>query len=159
MKNRILHTLIVLSLLTGCNPPEKDDLLPTIDMQTDGAFPADCATIQRGSTFIFKATFRDNEELGSYSIEMHHNFDHHTHSTSSVECSMDPVKVAVHPFHYLEEFAIPDNKTEYKATVQIAVPDSVDPGDYHFMIRVTDRAGWQALKGISVRIKSEPQLN
>jgi hypothetical protein len=40
----------------------------------------------------------------------------------------------------------------YEATTQITIPADVDPGDYHFMIRLTDKEGWQTLKGLSIKI-------
>jgi hypothetical protein len=158
MKNRNLYFLILLPLLWGgvsCSDADKDDQLPVIDMTGDADYPMDCISLLRGETFTFHATFSDNIELGSYSIEMHHNFDHHTHSTSTAECELDPVKTAVNPFIFLEEYSIPGGLTTYFPTVQIEIPDTIDTGDYHFMVRLTDKAGWQALKGISVKIVDE----
>lgn len=31
--------------------------------------------------------------------------------------------------------------------------DDTDPGDYHFMIRLTDRAGWQQLKAMAIKVE------
>jgi hypothetical protein len=36
--------------------------------------------------------------------------------------------------------------------LEITIPNDVDEGDYHFMIRVVDVNGWQAMKGLSVKI-------
>nr|WP_229206214.1 DUF4625 domain-containing protein [Dyadobacter fermentans] len=38
------------------------------------------------------------------------------------------------------------------ANQQIDVPADIDPGDYHFMIRLTDKEGWQTIRGISIKI-------
>ncbi len=40
----------------------------------------------------------------------------------------------------------------YDAKVDITVPDDIDTGDYHFMVRLTDKSGWQQLKAISIKI-------
>jgi hypothetical protein len=32
------------------------------------------------------------------------------------------------------------------------VPEDVDTGDYHFLIKVTDKEGWQAIRGLSIDI-------
>lgn len=143
----------LLLLLFACtDDAEKDEELPVIDMSASASFPQNCGTVYRGESFTFRAMFTDNVELGSFSIEMHNNFDHHTHSTDITDCEMDPVKTPVKPLLYIEEFEITEGMKDYEATVQIAVPADVDPGDYHFMVRLTDAAGWQALKGISVKI-------
>lgn len=154
MFNRLKYIVLILSFIAlgfSCDDM-KDEELPVIDMTGEDAFPQNCVTVYRGESFIFHARFTDNVELGSFSIEMHNNFDHHTHSTSATECEMDPVKEAVNPLLFIDEFDIPENLTEYEATVQVDVPAGVDPGDYHFMVRLTDQSGWQTFKGISVKI-------
>lgn len=138
--------------VSSCEDETKDEELPVIDMSGETAFPQNCVTVYRGESFTFNARFTDNVELGSYSIEMHNNFDHHSHSTSSVECEMEPVKLAVKPLLFIDEYTIPDGKTEYSASIEIYVPTDVDTGDYHFMVRLTDKSGWQTFKGISVKI-------
>lgn len=138
--------------LNGCSDDDKDDIYPDIDMAGNDAFPVNCSVIHPGETFTFKAVFTDNEELGAFSLEIHDNFDHHTHSTDVVECEMESDKEPVNPFHFIEEYNIPSGMVSYEAEVDIAVPEDVDTGDYHFMVRLTDASGWQILKGIAVKI-------
>lgn len=152
MKKLTLLFLLTAFLSSGCDDLTKDEEAPVIDMSAADAFPGDCARIKRGETFTVRAIFTDNQELGSYSISIHHNFDHHTHSTSAVECEMDPLKAAVQPFLNISENSIAPGTTRYAATVNIAIPATVDTGDYHCMIRLTDQAGWQSFKGISIKI-------
>lgn len=151
---KLIQLFIITATFIGssCDDLTKDEEVPFIDMSASDAFPGDCARIKRGDTFTFKATFTDNQELGSYSISIHHNFDHHTHSTSAVECDMDPVKTAVQPFLNITEYSIAPGTKQYTADVNISVPATVDTGDYHFMVRLTDQAGWQSFKGISIKI-------
>ena len=54
-----------------------------------------------------KVRFTDNAELGSYSINIHNNFDHHSHSTEVEECNMDPVKEPVNPYVFIQDYDIP----------------------------------------------------
>jgi len=155
MKKQIKNILLLLlfAFLFSCTGDNgKDDEMPVIDMTGDTAFPQNCATVYRGGNFTFAATFTDNEALGSFSIEIHNNFDHHTHSTDIADCEMEPVKSPVNPLLFIEEFDIPEGQRIYEASVGIAIPADVDTGDYHFMVRVTDAEGWQALKGISFKI-------
>lgn len=139
----------------SCNDDNKDDIYPVIDMSEENAFPSNCAVVHPGETFTFRAVFSDNRELGSYSIEIHHNFDHHTHSTDVEECEMEPDKEPDQPFKFIEEYDIPPGQKQYEAQVDISVPDTIDTGDYHFMVRLTDASGWQTLKGISIKILDE----
>ena len=54
---------------------------------------------------------------------------------------------------YNQAQAIPAGLKSYEAKVDIPIPQDIAPGDYHFMIRLTDKAGWQELKAISIKIK------
>lgn len=151
MKNSIffLFLLTVTFAFIACDDTVKDDEMPVINMKGDG-FPQNCVTVYKGESFTFKALFTDNIELGSYSIEMHHNFDHHTHSTSPDECDLDPIKSPVAPLYFQNQYTIPAGKTTFSASQVIEIPQNVDSGDYHFMVRLTDQSGWQTFEGISV---------
>jgi hypothetical protein len=92
-------------------------------------------------------------ELGIYNIEIHNNFDHHSHSTDAVECDSESKKKPINPFVFNRDFPIPVGKTVFEADNTILIPMDVDTGDYHFMIRLTDKAGWQQLKAVSIKIK------
>lgn len=153
MKKLLLSLTLVLSvLLYSCSKTETDQEYPEIIMDQAGSFPLNCDTLCIGETFSFSALFTDNASLGSYSIEIHNNFDHHTHSTDIDACVIDPDKVPVNPFLTIQEFDIPAGLTRYEAMNEFAVPEGVDDGDYHFMIRLTDEEGWQSIKGISVKL-------
>lgn len=142
------------AIISSCSSDdaEIDTEYPVIDISAAAAFPIQCSTIERGQTFTFKAKFNDNVELGSYSLDIHHNFDHHTHSTEVESCEMDAIKKPVKPMLFINNYTIPTGVKSYEATAQIAIPSDVDPGDYHFMIRLTDKEGWQTLKGLSIKI-------
>ncbi|UZD23213.1 DUF4625 domain-containing protein [Algoriphagus halophytocola] len=146
--------LVLSMILFACGEDEK----PAIDLEypeiiaTADSFPIQCSVVERGSTLEFKALFSDNVELGSYSLDIHHNFDHHTHSTEVNDCESDPVKAAVNPMLFIQTYTIPTGLNEYEAEAEIDIPSDIDPGDYHFLIRVTDKEGWQTLQGISIKI-------
>ena len=125
---------------------------PEISEQGITANPIDCQVYHRGETIPFSYVFTDNDELGKYNIEVHHNFDHHTHSTSATTCSMDDVKEAQNPWVFNQDFNIPDGQKSFSAREDIKIPTNIDTGDYHFMIRLTDKAGWQQIKSIAIKI-------
>lgn len=155
-KFRIIIALGILSLALSCSKDAEtaDTEYPVIDANFTEAFPQQCGVVQRGETFVFRARFNDNVALGSFSIDVHNNFDHHSHSTEYGECTMEPEeKTPVKPFKYVESFEISNAPVTYEAEVEIEVPDDVDPGDYHFEIKVVDQTGWQTLRGLSIKIQ------
>lgn len=166
MKRSTLHLLYLFFVatvmgaavsLTSCSSDDNDDVTvndkekPQIE---DGALPnpIDCQQYKRGETIAFRYTFTDNVELGNFNLEIHNNFDHHTHSTSAGDCPLDPKKNPVTPWVYNQDYTIPADLKSYEAKVDITIPKDIDPGDYHFMIRVTDKSGWQQLKAVSIKI-------
>lgn len=125
---------------------------PEISEQGITANPIDCQVYHRGETIPFCYVFTDNDELGKYNIEVHHNFDHHTHSTSATTCSMDAIKEEQNPWEFNQDFNIPDGQKSFSAREDIKIPTNIDTGDYHFMIRLTDKAGWQQIKSVAIKI-------
>lgn len=157
MKRITLATLVIffLVLFAGCGKDEQviDNERPSINIDFAGAFPVQCSELTRGEPFVFKARFSDNVELGSFNVNIHDNFDHHSHSTEIEECPLGEKKNAVNPFEFIRSYDIPANSKTYETNLEIAIPSDVDPGDYHFMITVTDINGWSKMVGLSIKIK------
>ena len=149
----VATVMTVAVCLTSCSSDDDDTKVSDREKPeiVDGELPnpIDCQQYKRGETIAFRYTFTDNVELGNFNIEIHNNFDHHTHSTSAGDEKKSPVK----PWVYNQDQAIPSGLKSYEAKVDIAIPNDIDPGDYHFMIRLTDKAGWQQLKAVSIKVK------
>jgi len=156
MKKNIL-TFTLLCALCACSSSDdngpKDMTYPEISQEGIVANPTDCQVYQRGGMIPFNYVFKDDTELGSYNIEIHNNFDHHTHSTSSVECPMEEKKTPQNAWVYNKDFSIPAGQRTYTSRVDIPIPGDIDAGDYHFMIRLTDKAGWQQLHAVAIKIQ------
>ena len=160
----LLSLLILLTsilLMLQCSRDNVDKVKPVINMDIDDAFPVNCDTLCFGDTVTISILFTDNVELGSknaYSIDIHNNFDHHSHSTSIVECDQDGIKDPVNPYLLLQSFDIPEGVNFYnpKLKLEISSKDKngvkYDEGDYHFFISVSDKEGWSAQKGLSIKI-------
>nr|WP_321357301.1 DUF4625 domain-containing protein [uncultured Draconibacterium sp.] len=155
----LLFSLFMLLLFLGaCSDSEETDQeKPTIDISFTDAFPTNCDTIYFGEPFELKVLYADNVELGGYSIDIHNNFDHHSHSTEVTECSLNPKKDPVNPFVFIDNYSIPNGLTEYTTSMSISVPadNSIglfDEGDYHFFIILTDEEGWSIQKGLSIKM-------
>ncbi|HBG42039.1 MAG TPA: hypothetical protein DDZ96_03485 [Porphyromonadaceae bacterium] len=152
--------LLSMSAFVSCEKEEIDKEKPQIDIDFEGAFPQNCATVYFGVPFQVKTLFRDNVELGSYRIDIHHNFDHHSHSTEVSECTPDPVKEAVNPYVFIQDYPLPGGQEEFLTDLSITLPASNDKGpfedgDYHFMITLTDKQGWSTQKGLSIKIRHQ----
>ena len=149
--------LFVLFVFATCNDKEIDDQEPEIDLTITDAFPTNCDTLYFGEPFTLKMLFTDNVELGSFSIDIHNNFDHHSHSTEVTECNLGDVKEPVNPYLSIEEYDIPEGLDAYQTSQEIIISDGnskgkFDEGDYHFFIRLVDKTGWEVQKGLSVKI-------
>lgn|SRR5690606_10402845 len=156
MRNYFRLALLAVTLgfyACGGNEDQIDTEAPIINMAFDEAFPQQCEVLQRGQTYTIEALFTDNFELGSYSLDIHHNFDHHTHSTYVTECERQPKKEAVNPWLIIEGHEIPGGQKSHRISLALSVPTDVDTGDYHLMIKLTDREGWQTIKGISISVR------
>jgi len=160
MKNIRILPLIFLALafLSSCEKDEAIDLeKPVIDLSIPDAFPVNCDTLYFGESFEFNVLFSDNAELGSFSIDIHNNFDHHSHSTEVTECDLDPMKEPVNPFLFIEDYAISEEVNELETNRPIFIPAGdddglYDEGDYHFFISLTDKEGWSDQIGLSIKI-------
>jgi hypothetical protein len=156
MRKQLYYTLLpALFVAASCKKESTakiDTVYPVINISGSNAFPIQCSTVKRGEKFSFRAELNDNSALGSVSVDIHHNFDHHTHSTELTSCSMEAVKVPVKPFLLIQSYPIPSGLSRFEVIQEIAVPSDIDTGDYHFMIRLTDKEGWQTIKGLSIKI-------
>lgn len=150
----LVAVLIPFLVFTSCSSDKEeiDTEYPVIDVSASNAFPIQCSQVNRGEKITFRAKFTDNAALGSYSLDIHHNFDHHSHSTEVSNCTPDPIKKPVNPMLYINSVTIQNTEKSYEAVQEITIPTDVDPGDYHFLIRLTDKEGWQTIKGLSIKI-------
>ena len=149
--------LFVLFVFTTCSKKDIDDQDPEIDLTISDAFPTNCDTLYFGEAFTFKVLFTDNFELGSFSIDIHNNFDHHSHTTEVTECSLDEIKTPENPYLSIEEYDIPEGLDAYETSLKISIPNGndngvFDEGDYHFFISLVDKEGWSTQKGLSIKI-------
>ena len=131
---------------------EIDEEKPTITINYDSGFPQPCMELKRGETYEFRARTTDNAALASYSLDIHHNFDHHTHDEHSAECDLGAVKEPENPLLYLENFSIEGSPAEYEIVIPVAIPEDADTGDYHTHFSVTDETGWQSRVTIDIKI-------
>lgn len=147
--------LIFLICFTSCSSDDsedKDEQKPTITINYQEGFPQACEQLTKGETYTFKALVTDNKALASYSLDIHNNFDHHTHDDQGEQCDLDPIKQAVNPFIFMENFTVEGNLTSYEISISVTIPNNIDLGDYHCAYSVTDVTGWQSRTSIDIKI-------
>ena len=155
-------TSIVSAVMASCDKDndDKDTTKPPLHSQDQAGFvmvPINCDDYHRGDTIHFQYIFEDDVELGSFNIEIHNNFDGHSHSTETGE------EHEHHEHHehgdesgawvFNQDYTIPAGKKSYTADLEIDIPEGISEGDYHFMLRVTDKTGWQEIKAVSIKIE------
>ncbi len=159
-KISIFSIVFLLLVLSSCEEStDKDEVKPAIELSFSGAFPQICDTVFLGDKFNLKVKLTDNNELGSFSVDIHHNFDHHGHSTEIEECDLWQKKDAVDPVSYLKNYTIPDGETEYMTDYEIEIPAGKDEGDYHLSMALVDKAGWQTIKILSIKVLERKEDN
>ncbi|WP_339714688.1 DUF4625 domain-containing protein [uncultured Kriegella sp.] len=142
-------------LLASCSSDDgidKDEEKPTISINYNEGFPHGCEELVRGETYEFRAMVTDNQALASYGIDIHHNFDHHTHDDQVGECDLEPKRDAVNPLIFMENYAIEDGLTSYEINIRIVIPIDADTGDYHCSYSITDATGWQSRTSVDIKI-------
>ncbi|APU11757.1 MULTISPECIES: DUF4625 domain-containing protein [Cellulophaga] len=155
IKLKYFFFLPLLAIISSCSSDDsndKDEEKPTISINYTQGFPQPCVQLVKGETYSFRAQVTDNKALASYSLDLHHNFDHHTHDDQEGECDLFPVKQAANPFIYMENFTVPEGATNYEINVSLTIPNDIDTGDYHCAYSVTDKTGWQSRTSIDIKI-------
>lgn len=123
---RFILGLGVLScfFLVSCEDDTVDVQAPTITMEE----PASGEAIEAGGEIHFEALFEDDEELASYDLTIHNNFDEHAHG-----------RVAVSPFSFNQSYDLSGASQEVHD--EIAVDEEATAGPYHFIVEAIDAAG------------------
>ena len=87
----------------------------------------------------FDATFTDDIELATYNIEIHNNFDGHSHGRIAAT-SDDPDLLK---WSYNQSFLIPEGLTVFQAELddEIEIPANAMAGPYHFIVQAIDASG------------------
>jgi hypothetical protein len=98
----------------------------------------------------FEVEFTDNEALASYKVNIHPNFDGHTHESSSV------LKSAAETVDFeFEKTWMLSGRNQSVHHHEIVIPENATPGNYHLMVYCTDAAGNETHIAINVELSHE----
>lgn len=134
MKHLKFFAMLVLgtSLLVACKKDDADTTKPEIVLNE----PADGDTLFIGYDTHLEMDLSDNVKLKSYKVDIHNNFDNHSHTKSDVAGA----------WTFTKSWDVSGLKNTHIHHHEIEVPDSVGgvpiaAGNYHFMLYCTDEAG------------------
>lgn len=140
----VSFTLLTTLVFISCEK-EKDTLKPVIKLNSPTQ-NAELKVIGDEHGIHFDAEFSDNEELASYTIDIHSNFDNHSHSDARAEHTAEGV-----PFSYKKAFYTiagkRNDKVHHHEIVIPAVNKDGKPyqeGKYHIVVQCLDKAGNQS---------------
>jgi hypothetical protein len=137
-RRQIIVILFLSGLFTSCifsGGYLVDITAPEINVNTPQAWD-ELATAE---FIIFDATFMDDLELGSYSIDVHDNLDGHGHGRIA-QPKDDP---ALERWIFKKNYSIPEGYIMFVAQHDddILVPENTMAGPYHFIVQAVDQAG------------------
>ena len=135
---KYLVGLALLANLTACVNREQDRQAPSLRLlrvQPDFSRGMICGTeenliqVLSGDTLSIDVLYEDDQALGQYKIDVHHNFDCHGHRSPNLSQA----------WSILELGDLTGQSVEKRFSY--IVPDDVRAGAYHFQLWVLDEAG------------------
>lgn len=146
--------LVAFVLLTIQCEESSQEEFDTISPEITVEYPEPCELMQFGNSLRLKAVFSDNVAVKSYKLNMHHNFDHHTHGDHKEVCEMDEIKIASNPFLQNWVVNLPESES-VSIDTSFALPPGYEGGDYHVLLYLTDINGNQSWKGVSIKLQAK----
>lgn len=152
MKNiKYIIIAIVLStagtIFSSCKKESGDTEKPIIKLES----PEEHQILYAGNDIHFEVEFSDNIELKSYKVDIHDNFDGHSHKKTKHEG-------AIWHFQQSWNFEV-GKKNAHIHHHEIVIPTEIEgeeiaTGDYHFMVYCTDAAGNESWTAREIEIKT-----
>lgn len=126
-----ISLLIFSSLFLSCSDDDGDTTAPVIKLKA----PGEGAILKIGSDVHFELELYDNEMLASYKVDIHNNFDSHTH-TRALNSESNTIA-----FSFQKTWDVSGLKNASIHHHEIIIPENATPGKYHLMVYCTDAAG------------------
>lgn len=130
----IIGILFFSFLFVSCSKEDEGDTIkPVIDLLE----PEEGAILRIGSSHgvHFEMNLHDNEAIASYKINIHNNFDGHSHTRAS-EAGITK------PFTFERTYTDKaGQKDAYVHNHDIKIPADATPGNYHLMVYCLDQSG------------------
>lgn len=105
--------------------------------------PAEGDVLEIGKDVHFEMEVSDNDLLREYKVEIHNNFDGHSHEATRAGDD-DEELVQLVPFYFEQTWDISGKKNATVHHHDIVIPANAQPGDYHLEVFCTDASGNEA---------------
>ncbi len=132
-KISLIAVFAILFGLMSCKKEKKeefDNQKPSINIIK----PSNNQVIKGNENLQIEVKFTDNMNLSQYKLEIHPNFDGHSHGKTDEEVAT--------PWEW--DTIVNISGKEHNAKFSIKVPSNVKAGNYHFMAMCTDAVGYEA---------------
>lgn len=135
-------------MFSSCdNDDSSDTIKPLIELHE----PEEGQALEIGNEHgvHFEMDLSDDVMLKSYKIEIHSNFDHHSHGGNSraVQETVD--------FSFNRSYDVSGQKTVHIHHHDIVIPANATAGDYHLMVYCTDAAGNESYIARNIKLSNE----
>jgi hypothetical protein len=130
-------SLLVLAILAGCDSSNEtiDTSAPTIEL----ADPLSGESFAAGDAVHFEASFTDDIELGVYKIDIHNNFDGHSHGR--IAKSTEDPGLLKWSFSQSFDFDPGLKNSDVHLHDELEIPLNTMAGPYHFIVSAVDASG------------------
>lgn len=138
IRSGLFLSIIGLMFFSGCMNPD-DAMLDITPPDIDMVFPLPRTDQAAGGFINFEASFTDDLELGSYSIDIHDNIDGHGHGRIAHPAT-DPSLIR---WSFKRNYTIPPGLILFVAQHDddIEISAKAVAGPYHFIVQAVDLAG------------------
>jgi hypothetical protein len=138
----IFSLITLMPFFTACEE-DGDTTKPVINLLE----PEEDAVLKIGDTHgvHFDMEVSDDVMLKSYKVEIHNNFDGHTHSRTT----------RTTPFYFEKTWDLSGKKNADIHHHEIKIPEDATPGHYHLMVYCTDAAGNEASLARDIELSHE----
>jgi hypothetical protein len=139
-----MATLFVAS--NSCSEDEEkgDTTKPVINLVE----PKEGDVLHIGGDVHFDLELSDDVMLDSYKVDIHHNFDGHTHAVTKGESDTKA-------FEFEKTWSISGKRNVDIHHHEIVIPEDATPGDYHLMVYCTDAAGNEEHIAVNIKLSHE----
>lgn len=129
----ICMSALSLALFQSCEKKEIADVTKPVIHLIEPA-EGDSLLIGDPNGVHFDVELSDDVMLKSYKVNIHSNFNGHTHTAIAT-------KVATTDFSYNKVWSLTGQKNAKIHHHEIIIPEDATPGEYHLMVYCTDEAG------------------
>lgn len=148
MKSKIISLSTALSasilIFNACSKTDNADTTkPVINLLE----PAQDDTLRIGEEVHLEMNLSDDVMLGSYKIEIHNNFNDHTHGSKAI--------AETSPFSFNRSWSLEGKRNATIHHHEIVIPENAQEGKYHLMVYCTDDAGNEAYVARNVVLSHE----